>query len=115
MMVYLKLVLGWLIDTQKLTLALPKHQIAHHINEILDSIPPSQKLKKWHKVLLANFYLSLLLCPVRRVCCLFSQMQLALYIYLKHRIKLSKVDQTQPWKTFVTCTRILQINQHAID
>ena len=49
----IKLVLGWIIDTENLTIRLPPHRI-DRLAEILDSIPRSQhrtSLKKWHQVL----------------------------------------------------------------
>lgn len=85
----LKLVLGWLIDTIQLTLALPEHRVMR-LKEILDSIPPTQKrtsVKKWHKVLGELRSMSAALPGARG---LFSQMQLALSTESKHRINLSK-------------------------
>ena len=85
----LKLVLGWIIDTIKLTLALQEHRIMR-LKEILDSIPPSQKrtsAKKWHKVLGELSSMAVALLGARG---LFSQMQLALRTDSKHRINPSK-------------------------
>jgi hypothetical protein len=49
----IKLVLGWILDTESLTICLPPHCV-EHLWEVLDKIPPTQRwisIKKWLKVL----------------------------------------------------------------
>ena len=49
----LKVMLGWIIDTVNMTIALPPHREAR-LAEIMLEIPKTQKrisVKKWHKVL----------------------------------------------------------------
>jgi hypothetical protein len=49
----IKLVLGWILDMESLTIQLPPHHV-EHLWEILDKIPPMQhrsRIKKWHRVL----------------------------------------------------------------
>ena len=48
-----KVILGWIIDTLKMTIELPQHRV-ERLTEILDSIPRTQKrvsVKKWQQVL----------------------------------------------------------------
>ena len=85
----IKLILGWLIDTVNLTISLPPHRVAR-LQEILDSVPPSQKrisVKKWHKVLGELRSMSLALPGAKH---LFSHMQEALSHRKGHRIALKK-------------------------
>jgi hypothetical protein len=72
-----KLMLGWLLDTEAMTLELPLHR-RERLQAILDSVPRSQKrttAKKWHKVLAELRSMSVALPGSRG---LFSQLQLAL-------------------------------------
>jgi hypothetical protein len=49
----IKLVLGWILDMESLTIRLPPHCV-ERLWEILDKIPPTQRqisIKKWLKVL----------------------------------------------------------------
>eukprot|EP00804_Cyclotella_cryptica_P029635 CCRYP_019021-RA/>CCRYP_019021-RA protein AED:0.08 eAED:0.21 QI:0/-1/0/1/-1/0/1/0/359 len=85
----LKAVLGWVIDTEKMTIQLPDHRVARLL-EILDSIPPTQKrtsVKKWHKVLGELRSMSLALPGSRNI---FSSMQTALSNMSGTRVKLNK-------------------------
>jgi hypothetical protein len=73
----IKLVLGWILDTESLTICLPSHCV-EHLWEILDKIPPTQhqiSIKKWHKVLGELRSMSLALPGL---CNIFSTMQNAL-------------------------------------
>jgi hypothetical protein len=48
-----KVLLGWLVDTLKMTIELPPHRVKR-LFEILDSVPPHQgrtSVKKWQKLL----------------------------------------------------------------
>jgi hypothetical protein len=48
-----KTILGWILDTEHMTLTLPQRRLAR-LAEILMSIPPTQKrttVQKWHKIL----------------------------------------------------------------
>jgi hypothetical protein len=48
-----KLILGWILDTLRMTIEMPQRQV-DCLRKILDSIPPDQKrttIKKWHKLL----------------------------------------------------------------
>ena len=84
-----KTVLGWIIDTVNLTIALPAHRV-QRLAEILASIPSSQKrisTKKWHKVLGELRSMSLALPGARH---LFSHMQLALTHQQGARVALRK-------------------------
>ena len=84
-----KLILGWIIDTTAKTIHLPPHRI-ERLNDILSSIPPSQKRiseKRWHKILGELRSMSLALPGAKH---LFSQMQLALSTKSKRRITLKK-------------------------
>jgi hypothetical protein len=79
--------LGWLLDTEAMTLELPLHR-RQRLQEILDSIPRSQHrttAKKWHKVLGELRSMSIALPGSRG---LFSQLQLALTD--KSRIRLDR-------------------------
>ena len=72
-----KLVLGWLLDTEAMTLELPLHR-RQRLQAILDSIPRSQRrttAKTWHKVLGELRSMSVALPGSRG---LFSHLQLAL-------------------------------------
>ena len=82
-----KLMLGWLLDTEAMTLELPLHR-RERLQVILDSIPRSQKrttAKTWHKVLGELWSMSVALPGSRG---LFSQLQLALQD--KARIRLDR-------------------------
>ena len=85
----MKIILGWVINTARLTIHLPEHR-QKRLAEILASIPPTQKrtsVKKWHKVLGELRSMSIALPGSRN---LFSQMQHALTTKLGHRISLKK-------------------------
>lgn len=48
-----KLILGWILDTVKMTIELPPHR-KERLQELLDSISPDQKrisLRKWHQLI----------------------------------------------------------------
>jgi hypothetical protein len=48
-----KVLLGWLVDTLKMTIELPPHRVKR-LFEILDSVPPHQgrtSVKKWQNLL----------------------------------------------------------------
>ena len=84
-----KTVLGWIIDTVKMTLALPPHRVTR-LQELLDTVPLTQKrisIKKWYKLLGELRSMSLAL-PGARHC--FSHMQDALRTKSKGRISLHK-------------------------
>jgi hypothetical protein len=85
----LKTVLGWIIDTVAMTIALPVHRV-ERLAEILAQIPKSQKrigVKKWHKMLGELRSMSLALPGARH---LFSHMQLALSHKFGTRVALKK-------------------------
>jgi hypothetical protein len=73
----IKLVLGWILDTESLIIRLPPHHV-ERLREILDKIPPTQRrssIKKWHRVLGEHRSMSLALPGSRNI---FSTMQNAL-------------------------------------
>lgn len=85
----IKAVLGWIIDTENMTIHLPEHRVKRLL-EILDSIPPTQKctsIKKWHKVLGELRSMSLALPGSRNI---FSSMQNALSNKTGARVNLNK-------------------------
>ena len=70
----MKLVLGWIIGTEAMTIHLPPHRV-ERLADVLASIPITQKrtsVKKWHKVLGELRSMALALPGARN---LFSQMQ----------------------------------------
>lgn len=82
-------ILGWIIDTAKLTIQLPIHR-QERLAEILASIPSHQKrtsIKKWHKVLGELRSMSIALPGSRS---LFSHMQRSLASRQGNRITLKK-------------------------
>ena len=84
-----KVILGWIVNTASMTIALPEHRVAR-LAEILASIPTTQKrtsVKKWHQVLGELRSMSLALPGSRH---LFSQMQNALSTATKTRIALKR-------------------------
>ena len=84
-----KLVLGWIINTELMTIHLPPHRVTR-LAKILASIPVTQKqtsVKKWHKVLGELRSMSLALPGARN---LFSQMQHALANRVSTRVALNK-------------------------
>ena len=84
-----KTVLGWIIDTIAMTIALPVHRV-ERLAEILAQIPKAQKrigVKKWHKMLGELRSMSLALPGARH---LFSHMQLALSHKFGTRVALKK-------------------------
>ena len=85
----LKNVLGWMIDTVAMTIALPPHRV-ERLAQILASIPPTQKrtsVRKWHKVLGELRSMAIALPGARG---LFSALQLALSRSNNHRLSLNK-------------------------
>ena len=85
----IKLVLGWIINTESMTIHLPPHRVTR-LAEILASIPVTQKrtsVKKWHKVLGKLRSMALALPGARN---LFSQMQHALSNRVSTRVTLNK-------------------------
>jgi hypothetical protein len=85
----IKLVLGWILDTESLTIRLPPH-CAEHLWEILDKIPPTQhrsSIKKWHRVLGELCSMSLALPGL---CNIFSTMQNALALKTGDHLALDK-------------------------
>jgi len=84
-----KMVLGWIIDTDRMLLYLPPHRL-ERLNEILNSIPPTRKrvpLRDWHKILGELRSMSVALPGSRG---LFSLLQEAFRHKDKHsRIRLS--------------------------
>jgi hypothetical protein len=79
-----KQVLGWVIDTVDMTIALPPHR-ATRLLEILDSFPPSQRrtsTKRWHGALGELRLMALALPGARHI---FSSMQNALSTQSKNR------------------------------
>ncbi|KAL3826648.1 hypothetical protein ACHAXA_009089 [Cyclostephanos tholiformis] len=82
-----KQVLGWVIDTVDMTIALPPHR-ATRLLEILDSFPPSQRwtsTKRWHGALGELRSMALALPGARHI---FSSMQNALSTQSKNRLAL---------------------------
>jgi hypothetical protein len=82
------LVLGWIIDTQAMTLSLPAHR-ADRLLEILDDIKPFQRRiseKKWHKTLGELRSMSMALPGSRG---LFSLLQEAFRHKTNHRVPLT--------------------------
>ena len=85
----MKLVLGWIIDTVRMTITLPPHR-AQRLDEILASFPPHQRRtskKRWHETLGELRSMSLALPGARHI---FSTMQNALSLQSKGRIALHK-------------------------
>ena len=85
----IKTILGWIINTTAMTIALPPHR-QERLGEILASIPVTQKrttVKKWHKLLGELRSMSLALPGARNV---FSTMQNALVLSSDNRIALRK-------------------------
>ncbi len=85
----IKLVLGWILDTESLTICLPPHRV-ERLWEILDEIPPTQRrisIKKWHRVLGELRSMSLTLPGLRNI---FSTMQNALALKTGGRLALDK-------------------------
>ena len=85
----IKLVLGWIIDTEHLTIRLPPHRI-ERLADILESIPRSQhrtSIKKWHQVLGELRSMALALPGSRNI---FSTMQNALTHKTGSRVALHK-------------------------
>ena len=85
----LKEMLGWIIDTVNMTIALPPHSEAR-LGEILSEIPKTQKrisVKKWHKVLGELRSMPLALPGSHH---LFSHMQEALTSKIGAQINLKK-------------------------
>ena len=83
------LVLGWIINTETMTIHLPSHRV-ERLTEILASIPVTQKrtsVKKWHRVLGELRSMALALLGARN---LFSQMQHTLTNKIKTRVALNK-------------------------
>ena len=84
-----KLVLGWVIDTVAMTIALPPHRV-ERLHEILASIPRSQKrtsAKKWHKVLGELRSMAMAMPGARNM---FGRLQNALDKTSKTRVALDK-------------------------
>jgi hypothetical protein len=84
-----KVVLGWLLDTIKMTIELPPHRL-EHFHKVLDSLPRSNKriaLKKWHQVLGELRSMSLTI-PGLRGC--FSLLQQAFRHTEKNRVRLTE-------------------------
>ena len=84
-----KTVLGWIINTKLMTIALPMHR-QERLQEILASIPPTQKrtsVKKWHRILGELRSMTIALPGARN---LFSLMQNALCKQSNNRIALQK-------------------------
>ena len=85
----IKSVLGWIIDSEALTISLPPHRVAR-LKEILDEIPSTQRrisVKKWHKILGELRSMSLALPGARYI---FSSMQNAFSSSMKGRLALDK-------------------------
>lgn len=84
-----KLVLGWVVDTIAMTIALPAHRRLR-LWELLDGIPLSQKrtsVKKWYKLLGELRSMSIALPGSRSM---FGRLQKALSDRDGHRINLSR-------------------------
>jgi hypothetical protein len=85
----LKLVLGWIIDTVRMTIHLPPHRV-DRLWEILNSIPKSQKrtsMRKWHKVLGELRSMALALPGARNM---FGRLQNAIQPQSTTRVNLGK-------------------------
>ena len=85
----MKLVLGWIIDTETMAIHLPPHRV-ERLAEVLANIPITQKrtsVKEWHKVLGEFRSMALALHGARN---LFSQIQHALTNKIKTWIALNK-------------------------
>jgi hypothetical protein len=85
----MKLVLGWIIDMEAMTIGLPQHRI-DHLESILSAFPRSQQrtsVKRWHETLGELRSMSLALPGARNI---FSSMQSALSTQSKNRITLNK-------------------------
>ena len=85
----IKLILGWIIDTDNLTIRLPPHRITR-LAEILESVPRSQhrtSIKKWHAILGELRSMALALPGARNI---FSTMQNALSSKKGGRVALHK-------------------------
>jgi hypothetical protein len=85
----IKLVLGWILDTESLTIRLPPHCV-ERLWEILDKIPPTQRwisIRKWRKVLGELRSMSLALPGLRNI---FSTMQNALALKTGGHLALDK-------------------------
>jgi hypothetical protein len=85
----MKLVLGWIIDTEAMTIGLPQHRI-NRLESILNAFPWSQQqtsVKRWHETLGELRSMSLALPGVQNI---FSSMQSALSTQSKNRIALNK-------------------------
>ena len=85
----IKLILGWIIDTNNLTIRLPPHRILR-LAEILASVPRSQhrtSIKKWHAILGELRSMALALPGARNI---FSTMQNALSSKKGGRVALHK-------------------------
>jgi hypothetical protein len=81
----IKQVLGWIIDSVDMTIALPPHRTARLL-EVLDSFPPNQKRTsptRWHAAFGELRSMALALPGARNI---FSSMQNALSTQLKNRI-----------------------------
>jgi hypothetical protein len=82
-------VLGWVIDSEALTISLPPHKVSR-LKEILDEVPSAQRqisVKKWHKILGELRSMSLALPGS---CNIFSTMQNAFSSTTKGRLALDK-------------------------
>ena len=85
----IKQVLGWIIDSVNMTIALPPYR-ASRLLDLLDSFPPSQKrtsTKRWYAALGELRSMALALPGARNI---FSSMQNALSTQSKNRIALGK-------------------------
>jgi hypothetical protein len=85
----IKLILGWIIDTNNLTIRLPPHRILR-LAELLASVPRSQhrtSIKKWHAILGELRSMALALPGARNI---FSTMQNALTLKKRGRVALHK-------------------------
>jgi hypothetical protein len=99
----IKLVLGWILDLESLTICLPPHCV-ERLWEILDKIPPTQRwisIKKWHKVLGELRSVSLALPGSRNI---FSTMQNALALKTGGHLALDK-GVTMPLRTSGGCRK----------
>lgn len=85
----IKLILGWIIDTEAMTVRLPPHR-QQRLHDLLQSIPPSQKrtsVKNWHAMLGELRSMALALPGARHM---FSTMQNAIATKTGGRIALQK-------------------------
>ena len=83
-----KVMLGWVLDTQKETMELPNHRLVR-LYEILESLPATRSriaLKKWHKILGELRSMAIAIPGLRG---LFSLLQEAFRNVDKKRVKLS--------------------------